>query len=145
MPILTITEYGYGKRTFLSHYRKQKRGGKGIYTIKITEKNGPLRCFKVGPDAHELIITTVNGMVIRTITTGIRKMGRVCQGVKVIRLNEEDAVAGVTVFAEEEDDEERENEQTEEEAENERIGEEVEEKEKTEEEAEKERVGEKEK
>ena len=145
VPILTITEYGYGKRTFLSHYRKQKRGGKGIYTIKITEKNGPLRCFKVGPDAHELIITTVNGMVIRTITTGIRKMGRVCQGVKVIRLNEEDAVAGVTVFAEEEDDEERENEQTEEEAENERIGEEVEEKEKTEEEAEKERVGEKEK
>ena len=122
VPILTITEYGYGKRTFLSHYRKQKRGGKGIYTIKITDKNGPLRCFKVGPDAHELIITTVNGMVIRTITTGIRKMGRVCQGVKVIRLNEEDAVAGVTVFAEEEvEEEEVKKEKMEEEVEKEKM------------------------
>jgi DNA gyrase subunit A len=104
VPILTITEYGYGKRTFLSHYRKQKRGGKGIYTIKITNKNGPLRCFKVGQDEHSLIVTTVNGMVIRTVTDDIRKMGRVCQGVKVIRLKEGDAVAGVTLFVGEDED-----------------------------------------
>jgi len=103
--ILTITEYGYGKRTFLSHYRKQHRGGKGIYTIKITNKNGPLRCFKVGQDNHELMVTTVGGMVIRTVTDDIRKMGRQCQGVKVIRLKEEDAVAGVTVFTGVEEDE----------------------------------------
>jgi len=101
IPILTITEYGYGKRTFLSHYRKQRRGGKGIYTIRITNKNGPLRCFKVGPDDHELMVTTVEGMVIRTSTTDIRKMGRQCQGVKVIRLKEDDAVAGVTLFSSE--------------------------------------------
>ena len=104
VPILTITEYGYGKRTFLSHYRKQKRGGKGIYTIKITNKNGPLQCFKVGQDEHELIVTTVNGMVIRTVTDGIRKMGRVCQGVKVIRLKEGDAVAGVTLYTGDDND-----------------------------------------
>jgi len=104
IPILTLTEYGFGKRTFLSHYRKQGRGGKGIYTHKITNKNGPLRCFKVGHDDHALMVTTVGGMVIRTSTTDIRKMGRHCQGVKVIRLKEDDAVAGVTLFSSELDD-----------------------------------------
>ncbi|MCK4614192.1 MAG: DNA gyrase subunit A, partial [Thermoplasmata archaeon] len=109
IPILTITELGYGKRSYLSRYRKQNRGGKGIYTIRITEKNGPLRCFKVGPDGYELMISTVEGMVIRTTTSDIRIMGRHAQGVKVIRLNEEDRVAGVTLFSSEIDENNKEN------------------------------------
>ena len=98
VPILTITEFGYGKRTYLSRYRRTRRGGKGIYTIRITDRNGPLRAFKVGPDGYALMVTTVQGMVIRTTTSDIRIMGRQAQGVKVIRLNEGDRVAGVTLF-----------------------------------------------
>ncbi|MFD3258933.1 DNA gyrase subunit A [Paenibacillus lentus] len=93
--ILIVTTRGYGKRTPVSEYRIQSRGGKGIKTINVTEKNGPVVGLKVVKDEEDLMIITSSGTLIRTSMEGISTMGRNTQGVKLINIREDDAVATV--------------------------------------------------
>jgi DNA gyrase subunit A len=101
--MLTVTEKGFGKRTPVSMYRLQSRGGMGVRNIKITEKNG-----KVAGIAHvvgdeQILLITEQGMIIRTDVGNLRPMGRSTQGVRVINLDENDrVVAAVKVVSESE-------------------------------------------
>src|SRR5690554_949768 len=93
--LLIITENGYGKRTPLSEYHLQSRGGKGLITARITEKNGNLAGIKVVNDEHELVIITGEGIIIRTPVAQISRVGRNTLGVKVIRIKEGDQVVSL--------------------------------------------------
>jgi len=94
--VLIVTAKGYGKRTPASEYRTQSRGGKGIKTLNITEKNGSVVSLKMVADDEDLMIMTSAGTLIRTSIAGISTMGRNTQGVKLINIREDDAVATVT-------------------------------------------------
>jgi DNA gyrase subunit A len=102
--ILSITKNGYGKRTQVSQYRKQSRGGKGILAMKLTEKNGPIIQVKPVTDKDDLMIITDAGQVIRTKIAGISMMGRNTQGVRVIRLKDGESVVAVEKLPEAEAD-----------------------------------------
>lgn len=106
--LLVITENGYGKRTPLEEYRLQARGGKGLITANITEKNGYLAGIKVVRDDQELIVITSDGIVIRTDIAGISKLSRNTQGVKVIRIDEGDRVVSLAKISPEDDEPEEE-------------------------------------
>jgi DNA gyrase subunit A len=93
--LLVVSEHGYGKRSELSEYRVQKRGGKGIITFKVTDKTGTCVALKeVQPD-DELMMITRHGIIIRVPVEGIRVIGRNTQGVKVMNLESGDAVVDV--------------------------------------------------
>jgi DNA gyrase subunit A len=93
--LLVVSEKGFGKRSELSDYRVQKRGGKGIITLKKTDKTGPIVALKeVIPD-DELMMITRHGVIIRLPVDGIRVIGRNTQGVKVMNLDAGDAVVDV--------------------------------------------------
>ncbi len=99
--ILTITEMGYGKRTSISEYRLAKRGGMGVKTVNITEKNGKVvGAFQVDDETEIMIISDQAGKLIRTSVSQIRNTGRSTQGVKVINLEPEELVAAVAKVAE---------------------------------------------
>ena len=100
--LLVVTENGYGKRTEIDEYRVTDRGGKGIITIKTTDRNGPLVAIKEVVDADELMIITKNGKVIRMPIANVSMIGRNTQGVRLIRLDEGDAVVGVAHVVKEE-------------------------------------------
>jgi len=102
--VLIVTEKGYGKRTPVSEYRVQSRGGKGIKTLHITEKNGRVVGLKVVRDDRDLMVITASGTLIRTAVAGISSMGRITQGVKLIHIRDEDAVATVAVVPPQEED-----------------------------------------
>lgn len=93
--ILSVSENGYSKRTMASEYRRQSRGGKGILTMKQTEKNGEIVTIKPVTDKDDLMIITDKGQVIRTKISGISLLGRATQGVRVIRLKEGEKVVAV--------------------------------------------------
>ena len=93
--ILTVTENGYGKRTRTEAYRSQARGGKGILTIKTSERNGPAVCAYQVTEQEQLMIITEKGKIIRLRVADINVMGRNTQGVKLINLGEEGKVVGV--------------------------------------------------
>jgi DNA gyrase subunit A len=99
--ILTVTEMGYGKRTSISEYRLTKRGGLGVKTVNITEKNGRVvGAFQVDDETEIMIISDQAGKLIRTSVSQIRNTGRSTQGVKVINLEPEELVAAVAKVAE---------------------------------------------
>ncbi|HEY8528724.1 MAG TPA: DNA gyrase subunit A [Paenibacillaceae bacterium] len=102
--VLIVTEKGYGKRTPVSEYRVQSRGGKGIKTLHMTEKNGRVVGLKVVRDDRDLMVITASGTLIRTAVAGISSMGRITQGVKLIHIRDEDAVATVAVVPPQEED-----------------------------------------
>ena len=107
-PILTISEHGFGKRTPLKEYVPQKRGGKGRFLAKITEKTGLIVDALQVKDNSDLIISTDNGRVIRISVSEISINGRVTQGVKLVNINpDKEKVVSVTLVkeAEVEDDE----------------------------------------
>jgi DNA gyrase subunit A len=97
--VLVVSQQGLGKRSALVDYPTQGRGGKGVKTIQITEKTGELVAIKSVTDADDLMITTNSGITIRTAAAELRVMGRATQGVKIIRLEEGDEIADVTVVA----------------------------------------------
>jgi DNA gyrase subunit A len=100
--LLVVTENGFGKRTPLREYRTQARGGKGIYTIRLTEKNGPVSGALMVHETDELMIITAKGVVIRQGVPQISSQSRLAQGVTLIRVDEGDRVVGLTkVVAEE--------------------------------------------
>jgi DNA gyrase subunit A len=93
--ILTVTQYGYGKRTRTDAYRTQARGGRGILTIKTTERNGPVVYAYQVTDQDQLMIMTESGKIIRLRAADISLIGRNTQGVKLIDLGEGEKVIGV--------------------------------------------------
>ncbi|MCX7798218.1 MAG: DNA gyrase subunit A [Melioribacter sp.] len=104
--LLVVTEKGFGKRSPIDEYRLTKRGGKGVITVKTSDKNGKLIAMKEVNDGDELVIITTKGMVIRQAVSDIRVMGRNTQGVRLIKLNEDDEIADVArVIPEEEETE----------------------------------------
>jgi len=99
--ILTVTANGYGKRTELAEYRVQSRGGKGIITIKTTERNGPVVSAGAVTEAEEVMLITNKGMLIRMPARGISVIGRNTQGVRLIALESKDeTVVGAARVAE---------------------------------------------
>ena len=107
--VLIITEKGYGKQTPVDQYPIKGRGGKGIKTAQVTEKNGPLAGLKVVDGSEDIMLTTNKGVMIRFTVDSISETGRATQGVRVIRLDDDSAVATFAkvehVVAEEVDDE----------------------------------------
>ncbi len=102
--VLVVTEKGYGKRSDINDYRITKRGGKGVITVKTTDKVGKMIAMMEVVDKDELVIISTQGMVIRQSVKDIRVMGRNTQGVRVIRLNEGDSIADIArVIPEDED------------------------------------------
>jgi DNA gyrase subunit A len=93
--ILTVTENGYGKRTKTDEYRRQSRGGKGVLTIKTTERNGPVVYSYQVSDQDQLMIITGHGKIIRLRVADISVIGRNTQGVKLINLGDGEKVVGV--------------------------------------------------
>jgi DNA gyrase subunit A len=94
--LLSITENGYGKRTIINDYRLINRGGSGVINIKTTERNGNVVGIKCVRDDDELIFVTKKGVLIRTSARNIPKIGRNTQGVRLMRLSEEDKVVSVS-------------------------------------------------
>lgn len=97
--ILVISDKGMGKRSALEDYPTQGRGGKGVKTMQVTAKTGNLVAIKSVTDDDDLMVTTTSGVTIRTAASELRVMGRATQGVKVIRLDDSDEIADVTVVA----------------------------------------------
>ena len=115
--ILLVTENGMGKRTLISEFSVQNRGGKGVKCYKITEKTGDLVGAKIVTDENDVMIITTEGIIIRTSCDGISTLGRVTSGVKIINLNYDNnvKVASMTEVQKEEfDDEDPEGENPEE-------------------------------
>ncbi len=102
--ILVVTEKGYGKRSDINDYRTTHRGGKGVITVKTSEKVGKLISMMEVVDGDELVIITSQGMVIKQGIKNIRVMGRNTQGVRVIRLNDGDSIADIAKVIREEED-----------------------------------------
>jgi DNA gyrase subunit A len=101
--LLTVTENGFGKRTKTKEYRKQSRGGKGLKNIKVTEKTGKIIDIKLVTDKDELMLITTKGTLIRTKVNDIKVIGRNTQGVKLIKLRENEKVSAVARVLEDED------------------------------------------
>ncbi|WP_342599611.1 DNA gyrase subunit A [Psychrobacillus sp. FSL H8-0483] len=104
--ILVVTENGYGKRTPESEYRLQSRGGMGVKTCQITEKNGPLSAVKAVDGTEDLMLITINGMLIRMDVKDISITGRSTQGVRLMRLADDELIATVAKVEKEDDEEE---------------------------------------
>ena len=110
--IMVVSEKGYGKRSFLDDpedgepvYRITNRGGKGVKTINITDKTGPLLAIKTVADEDDLMIITKAGVTIRMHIDGIRVMGRAAQGVRLINLKGSAAIAAVARVPRSDEDE----------------------------------------
>ena len=101
--VLTATEFGMGKRTAVTDYRKQTRGGKGIINIKITEKTGAVVGMRVINPAQEIMMITSAGIIIRIDVDSISQYGRNAQGVKLMTLNENDKVVSLAAIHHEEE------------------------------------------
>ena len=102
--ILTVTEKGYGKKTPTSEYRITNRGGKGVKTVNITDKNGSIVSFKSVDNNNDVMIITDSGIVIRLDVGKISTMSRVTQGVRLINLKENSVVSSVSIVDKEETD-----------------------------------------
>ena len=96
--ILTLTERGYGKRTPIAEYRLCNRGGKGVTNIKITEKNGPVKTVMMVNGSEELMLISKYGVGIRIKCTDISVIGRATQGVRVMRMEENDTIAAAATI-----------------------------------------------
>ena len=103
--LLTATERGYGKKTRPENYRVQSRGGKGIMTIKITPKNGDVMGMLRVKNDDQLMLISSNGRIIRILVRDISTTLRYAQGIRLVNLDEEERVVGITVLPESEQDE----------------------------------------
>ena len=101
--LLTATENGFGKRTDVEEYRVQSRGGKGVITLKVTEKTGAIVGVAQVSDGDDVMLVTDSGKIIRMAVDEIRVIGRNTQGVRLIGLQENERVASLARLAEKED------------------------------------------
>ena len=95
--LFVITEKGYGKRTDVSEYPMQHRGGQGVFTINMTDKKGQLVDVKIVRPGEEMMIMSEEGVVVRTGVSGISKQGRATQGVVVMKVADKDKVTAVAI------------------------------------------------
>ncbi|MBV4355522.1 DNA gyrase subunit A [Parasegetibacter sp. MAH-26] len=102
--VLVVSEKGFGKRTPIDEYRITNRGGKGVKTISVTDKTGPLVGILEVTEKEDLMITCKSGLTIRTAIGDIREAGRATQGVKLIRLDDGDEIAAITKLDEHEEE-----------------------------------------
>mgnify|MGYP001248180400 FL=1 len=102
--VLVVSENGYGKRSKLEDYRMTNRGGKGVKTISVTDKTGSLVTLKNVTDEDDLMIINKSGIAIRMAVADLRVMGRATQGVKLINIKEDDAIAAVAKVMKDDDD-----------------------------------------
>ncbi|MBI1817838.1 MAG: DNA gyrase subunit A [Deltaproteobacteria bacterium] len=102
--LLAVAEHGYGKRTEMDEYRLTRRGGKGIITMKTTDKTGPVIGVRMVTNDDDIMLITDGGKLIRTPVRGISVIGRNTQGVRLIDLTEGEKVVGVARLAEKEED-----------------------------------------
>ena len=102
--ILTVTERGYGKRTELSEYRLQSRGGSGIINIKTSDRNGNVVAIAQVKDSDEIMITTDKGKIIRIEMKGVPIIGRNTQGVRLMDIDKEETMTGIAPIAEKEEE-----------------------------------------
>jgi DNA gyrase subunit A len=93
--LLVVSEKGYGKRSLLDEYRITNRGGKGVKAMNITDKTGGLVAIKEVVDSDDLMIINKSGLTIRTPVSGLRVMGRATQGVRLIKLGENDEISSI--------------------------------------------------
>jgi DNA gyrase subunit A len=95
--ILIVSSNGYGKRTPVDNFKLQHRGGVGVKTANVTEKTGSLVGVRmISLEEEDLIVTSQKGNVIRTSIKNISKLGRVTQGVRIMKLDDKDKVASIT-------------------------------------------------
>jgi DNA gyrase subunit A len=107
--ILVGTEKGYGKRTEVIQYRTQKRGGKGVLTMRCTDKTGKMVNIMEVVDTDDLIVITDSGVLMRQPVSDIRTIGRVTQGVRLVKLDGGTTISSITrVMKEEETPKEKE-------------------------------------
>ena len=104
--VLVVSENGYGKRSDIDDYRITNRGGKGVKTINITEKTGSLISLKNVTDLDDLMLINKSGITIRIGVDTLRVMGRATQGVKIIRLRDNDSIASVAKVSKFEEEDE---------------------------------------
>jgi DNA gyrase subunit A len=103
--ILVVAERGFGKRTPVADFREQGRGGKGITLMRVTARTGNVAGMRHVQGDEDIMLVTAQGMMIRTSASGVRRIGRATQGVKLIELGEGDQVVAVAKLAEREEDE----------------------------------------
>jgi DNA gyrase subunit A len=103
--LLTVCEKGYGKRTPTADYPTKNRGGKGVITIKTTDRNGRVVALRIVTDEDDLMIITDGGKLIRMPVAGIPTIGRNTQGVRLIRLDDAERVVAMERMAEKEEGE----------------------------------------
>lgn len=103
--VLTISESGFGKRTRFEAYRTQNRGGMGIITMKMADKSNRIASCHLVDDEDQIILITNTGRLIRTRTTDISILGRNTQGVRVMRLRDDETIVGVARFADRDEEE----------------------------------------
>jgi DNA gyrase subunit A len=123
--VLVVAENGYGKRSAVDAYRITNRGGKGVKTINVTEKTGNLIALKNVTDDEDLMVINKSGVAIRIGVDTLREMGRATQGVKIIRLKDDDSIASVAKVSRFETEEEEPLEGEEGEGKNEEYSEEI--------------------
>jgi DNA gyrase subunit A len=104
--ILVATQGGYGKRSETEEYRVSHRGGKGIITVKTSEKTGKMVSIREVLATDDIVVITTNGIVIRQHAQEVRMAGRNTQGVRLIRLEAGDSISDVAAVASEEEGEE---------------------------------------
>ncbi len=109
--ILVITEKGFGKRTKVNEYRLQIRGGKGVKTVNVTQKNGKLSTLRTVSDEEDLIVVSDKGVVIRTHADQISQTKRATQGVRIIRLRPDHKVSTIALVPRQEEIEELDNDE----------------------------------
>ena len=102
--IMVVSENGFGKRSALDDYRITSRGGKGVISLNVTDKTGDMIAIQSVTDNNDLMIINKSGLTIRIGLNTLRTMGRNTQGVSLIKLKEEDAIAAVSKIEHEEDE-----------------------------------------
>jgi DNA gyrase subunit A len=102
--VLTVCERGIGKRTDLDEYRLTRRGGKGVINIKVTDKNGPVVALRAVTEEDALMLITATGILLRMRVAELRDIGRATQGVRLIRVGDDDRVVAVAKVVSDKDD-----------------------------------------
>jgi len=105
MSLLTVCEKGFGKRTEIDEYRKTRRGGKGVINVRVTEKNGPVVALRAVTDDDALMLITGQGTLLKMTLDQLRDIGRATQGVRLIRVADDDRVVAVARVATEKEEE----------------------------------------
>jgi len=99
MSLLTVCEHGFGKRTDIDAYRLTRRGGKGVINVRITKKNGPVVALRAVTDDDALMLISAKGILLRMALDRLREIGRATQGVRLIRVDDDDRVVAVARVA----------------------------------------------